>query len=337
MNKITIFSPNIYAGLHSYCSQKPQTLEQAIKDPLPSWNSGENKSAIISFVESVTDTASKDFVPEIERVAVFDNDGTLWSEQPLYFQLFFALDRIRDMAENHPEWQEQQPYQAILTNDMKTLSGFGMKELMEILMTSHAGMSTDEFEKFVTDWISSARHPHFDRPYTDLIFQPMLELLTYLRSNGFKTFIVSGGGIEFMRPWVEDVYGIPRDQVVGSSIKTELVMQGDNPVIIRKPSIDFIDDKEGKPVGIWRFIGRRPILCAGNSDGDLAMQQWTAAGEGPSMMLYVHHTDSEREFAYDRDSHVGKFDEALDVANNKGWKLISMKDDWKVIYPFELK
>lgn len=336
MNKFLI---NLFllVGLLYSCTQKPKELEQEIVDPLPSWNSGENKSAIISFVESVTDTASKDFVPEVERVAVFDNDGTLWTEQPVYFQFFFAMDRIRDMASDHPEWIEVQPFKAVLEGNMKTMSEFGMKELMQIIMTSHAGMSTDEFEKIVTDWISSAQHPKLGRRYTELVFQPMLDLLEYLRANGFKTYIVSGGGIEFMRPWVEDVYGIPRDQVVGSSIKTELVIQEDTPVIIRKPSIDFIDDKEGKPVGIWRFIGRRPIFCAGNSDGDLAMQQWTAAGEGPNMMLYVHHTDSLREFAYDRNSHIGKFDKGLDEAQNQGWTLVSMKDDWKVIYPFELK
>lgn len=340
--KVYLYTIIALFGLSIVACEAPQTQstttqKEKIKAPLPSWNEGENKTAILDFVQGVTDEQSTDFVAVSDRIAVFDNDGTLWSEQPLYFQLLFVIDRIKILSTDHPEWKDQQPYKAILENDMKTLSGFGMKELMELLMTTHAGMTTDEFEQIATEWITTAKHPKFNKPYTDLVFQPMLELLGYLRANGFKTYIVSGGGIEFMRPWTEQVYGIPRDQVIGSSIKTEFQIVDGVPQIMRKPEIDFIDDKEGKPVGIWRFIGRRPIFCAGNSDGDLAMQQWTASGDGQSMMLYVHHTDSVREWAYDRQSHIGGFDKALDEAKDKGWNVVSMKDDWKVIYPFELK
>lgn len=336
MKKIAFYLSLVF--MMNACQSGAETLseEGKVKDPLPSWNEGANKSAIVDFVETVTDSASADFVPRSARIAVFDNDGTLWTEQPIYFQFFFAMDRVRALSVDHPEWSEEQPYKAVLEGDLKTLSGFGMKELMQIIMTSHAGMTTDEFEEIVKDWIDTAKHPKLHRLYTDLVYQPMLELLAYLRANDFKTFIVSGGGIEFMRPWTEEVYGIPRDQVVGSSFKTEFLIQDGVPLIVRQPEIDFIDDKEGKPVGIWRFIGRRPIFCAGNSDGDLAMQQWTAGGSGANFMLYVHHTDGEREFAYDRSSHIGHFEKGLDEAKSKGWTLVSMKDDWKVIYPYQL-
>lgn len=309
--------------------------EASAQDPLPSWNEGEAKQAIISFVEEVAAEDGPAFVPEADRIAVFDNDGNLWSEQPVYFQLLFAIDRVKAMAPQHPEWKIKQPFKAVLEGDMQTLASFGEHGLLELVMASHAGMTVDEFEAIVKNWIRTARHPRFDRPYTDLVYQPMLELLDYLRANQFKTFIVSGGGIEFMRPWVEEVYGIPKDQVVGSSIKTKFEIVDGEPQIIRLPEIDFIDDKAGKPVGIYRFIGRRPIFCSGNSDGDLQMMQWTAAGPGSRFMLYLHHTDSVREWAYDRESHIGRFDNGLDEAQKNGWAVISMAEDWKVVYPFD--
>ena len=302
---------------------------------LPSWNEGSAKQSIIDFVETVTDSNSPDFVPAAERIAVFDNDGALWSEQPAYFQLLFAIDRIKALAPEHPEWTDEQPFKAVLENDMKALAEAGEKGLLQLVMASHARMTATEFEQIVRDWIATARHPRFDRPYNELVYQPMLELLDYLRANGFKTFIVSGGGIEFMRPWVEEVYGIPPEQVVGSSIKVEFEMRDDGPVLVRLPEIDFIDDKAGKPVGIHKFIGRRPIAAFGNSDGDLQMLQWTAAGEGARLMLLVRHTDAEREWAYDRESHIGRLDKALDEAKARNWTVVDMKQDWKAIYPFQ--
>ncbi len=306
---------------------------ESLRDPLPSWNEGTTRTSIIEFVQTVTDENHPDFIPVPDRVAVFDNDGTLWSEQPLYFQFFFAIDRVNALSAEHPEWKEKQPFKAILENDQETIAAFGLHDLIQVIMASHAGLTTDEFEAVVKEWIRTAKHPQKNRSYTGLVYQPMLELLDYLRANGFKTFIVSGGGIEFMRPWVEEIYGIPRDQVVGSSIKTEFVIEDGAPKLIRLPEMDFINDKEGKPVGINRFIGRRPVFCAGNSDGDLQMMQWTASGATKFLNLYVHHTDSDREWAYDRESHVGRFDKALDEATAKGWTLVSMKDDWKVILP----
>lgn len=305
-------------------------------DPLPSWNEGKVKSDIVAFVTRAADPGNPGFIPVADRIAVFDNDGTLWSEQPMYFQLFFAIDRVKALAPEHTEWKDKQPFKAILENDRETLGTFGIHELLEIVMASHAGNTTTEFETLVRDWITTAKHPQLDRHFTDLVYQPMLELLDYLRANDFKTFIVSGGGIEFMRPWVEEVYGIPRDQVVGSTIKTEFILKDGEPKIVRLPELDFIDDKEGKPVAINKFIGRKPVFCAGNSDGDLAMMQWTASNTLPSMMLYIHHTDADREWAYDRESHIGHFDKGLDEAISKGWSLMSMKDDWNVIYPFEI-
>jgi len=306
-------------------------------DPLPSWIDGETKSAIISYVSDVTNPQSKNFIEIAERIATFDNDGNLWSEQPAYFQLFFALDRIKALATAHPEWQTTQPYQAVLENDMATLMKTGMKGIVEIVMTSHAGTTTDEFEAIVKEWLATAKHPRFDRPYTDLVYQPMLELLAYLRANDFKTYIVSGGGTAFMRPWVEEVYGIPRDQVVGSSIKTEYDYNNGSPVIKRLPEIDFIDDKEGKPEGINKFIGRKPVFASGNSDGDLQMMRWAASNPLKSFMLYVHHTDSIREWAYDSLSHIGQLKEGLKEAAANGWTVVDMRQDWKVVYPFELK
>jgi len=303
-------------------------------DPLPSWNEGGAKQAVMEFVRTVTDKSSPNHVPVEQRVATFDNDGTLWCEQPMYFQGFFAFDRVKALAPQHPEWKERQPFKAILENDMKALAAAGEKGLMEIMMTTHAGMTTGEFERIVKEWVATARHPRFNRPFTDLVYQPMLELLAYLRENGFKTYIVSGGGVEFMRPWTEKVYSIPPEQVVGSSIKIKFELKDGRPVLTRLPDIDFIDDGPGKPLGIQKFIGRRPIAAFGNSDGDHQMLQWTAAGEGQRFMLLVHHTDAEREWAYDRQSPIGQLDKALDEAQRRGWTVVDMKKDWKRVFPF---
>ncbi len=302
------------------------------QDPLPSWNEGAAKASIIEFVNKVTHQGTPEFVAEAERIAVFDNDGTLWTEQPTYIQALFAFDRIKALAPQHPEWKTQEPFASVLKGDVQAALAGGEHALLEIIMETHAGMTTDEFEKIVTEWITTARHPKTGKLYTEMVFQPMLEVLTYLRANGFKTYIVSGGGIEFVRPWSERVYGIPPEQVVGSSIKTKLEFRNGEPVLIRLPEIDFIDDKEGKPVGINSHIGRRPIAAFGNSDGDLQMLQWTAAGSKTKFCLYVHHTDSEREWAYDRNSSVGRFDKGLDIARTSGWTVVNMKDDWKVIF-----
>jgi hypothetical protein len=304
-------------------------------DPLPSWKDTASKLAITRFVEEVSTTGSTGFVTPAERIAVFDNDGTLWSEQPMYFQLAFALDRVEAMAPQHPEWKQEQPFKAVLEGDLKTVLSGGEHALLELVMATHAGTTTEEFEQIVRDWLDSARHPESGKPYTEMVYQPMLELLAYLRANDFKTYIVSGGGIEFMRPWSEKVYGIPPEQVIGSSIKTVYELQGNKPVLVRLPEINFIDDKGGKPVGINQHIGRRPIAAFGNSDGDLQMLQWTSAGDGARFGLLVHHTDADREWAYDRKSPIGRLDKALDKALTEGWTVVDMKNDWKVIYPFE--
>jgi len=304
-----------------------------VVDPLPSWNEGKSRQSIIDFVTKVTTQGSADFVPPAERIATFDNDGTLWAEQPMYFQLFFALDRVKELAPQHPEWKTQEPFASLLKGDVKGALAGGEKAMLDIVMATHAGMTTEEFETIVQDWVATARHPVTKRPFTEMVYQPMLELLAYLRANDFKTFIVSGGGIEFMRPWTETVYGIPPEQVVGSSIKTEFEMRGGKPVLVRLPELDFIDDKGGKPVGINSHIGRRPIAAFGNSDGDLQMLQYTTGGTGARFGLLVHHTDAEREWAYDRTSHVGQLDKALDAAPASGWTVVDMKNDWKVIFP----
>ncbi|MGO7668465.1 MULTISPECIES: HAD family hydrolase [Rhizobium] len=305
----------------------------AQSDPLPSWNETASKSAIVSFVAKVTGQGSPDFIPEPERVAVFDNDGTLWVEQPMYTQLAFALDRVKVLAPQHPEWKETQPFKAVLEGDMKALAASGEKGLVELIMATHAGMTSSDFQKIVTDWLASARDPKFKRPYTELVYQPMVELLAYLRANGFKTFIVSGGGIEFMRPWAEKVYGVPPEQVIGSSIKTEFRMQDDTPTLYRLPEVNFIDDKAGKPVGINQQIGRRPIAAFGNSDGDLEMLQWTTMAGAPARLgVLIHHTDAEREYAYDRDTEFGRLDKALDAAAITGWTVVDMKADWKQVF-----
>jgi haloacid dehalogenase-like hydrolase len=304
-------------------------------DALPSWNDGPAKTSIVNFVARVTTQGGSDFVPAEQRIATFDNDGTLWCEQPMYVQLAFALDRVKAMAPLHPEWKDKQPFQAVLEDDMKTLAESGERGLVELVLVTHAGMTTDEFAKIVSDWLATARHPRFKRPYTELVYQPMLELLAYLRANGFKTFIVSGGGIEFMRPWSERVYSVPPEQVVGSSIKTRFEMRDSAPVLFRLPDVNFIDDKVGKPIGINEHIGRRPIAAFGNSDGDLEMLQWTTMGGGVRFGLIVHHTDAEREYAYDRKSPFGHLDKALDAATLNKWTVVDMKNDWKRIFPFE--
>lgn len=310
---------------------------QESTDPLPSWNDGKTKESIINFVTKATTEGHPDFIKKEDRIVTTDNDGTLWSEQPAYFQLFFALDRIHALASEHPEWKNKQPYKAVLENDMKTLMAQGEKGILEIVMASHAGISTDEFASIVKDWIATAQHPTKKKKYTELVFQPMLELINYLQANEFKTFIVSGGGIEFMRPWTEEVYNIPKDQVVGSSIKTKYEYKDGQPTITRLAEIDLIDDKEGKPVGINRYIGRKPVIAIGNSDGDLQMMHWAESNSIKNLQIYIHHTDSTREWAYDRESHIGTFDKALDEASQKGWALVDMAKDWKVIYPYELK
>ncbi len=306
-------------------------------DSLPSWNDGAAKQAILNFVKDVTDKSGPNYVAPPERIAVFDNDGTLWSEQPIYFQFLFIIDRVKALLPQHPEWKTEQPFKALLENDMKTLAASGMKGLNKLVVATHAGITVTEFSQIVMDWLANARHPRFKRPYNELVFQPMLEVLDLLRANGFKTFIVSGGGIEFMRPWAEAVYGIPPEQVVGSSIKTKFEIRDGKPALVRLPEINFIDDKAGKPVGINQHIGRRPIAAFGNSDGDLQMLQWTAAGAGNRFGLIVHHTDAEREYAYDKKTIAGKLDKGLDEAVKNGWTVVDMKNDWKVIYPFELK
>lgn len=307
-------------------------------DPLPSWNEGPAKAAIVDFVTRVTTTGGPDFVTPAERIATFDNDGTLWTEQPVYFQIAFAIDRVKALAPQHPEWKTVEPFKSVLEDNKPALAALGEKGLLQIIEATHAGMTTVEFAQAVTDWITTARHPRFHRLYTDLVYQPMLELMAHLRASGFTTFIVSGSGIEFMRPWTERVYGIPPQQVVGSSGVTKYEMRADGiPVLIKEPKVEFVDDGPGKPVGINRFIGRRPILAFGNSDGDQQMLEWTAAGAGARFMGIVHHTDAAREYAYDRQSEVGRLDKAWDEAVRRKWIVVDMKNDWKTIFPFEKK
>lgn len=302
-------------------------------DPLPSWNEGSAKKTIMDFVARTTTADSPDFVPIENRIATFDNDGTLWTEQPVPVQLAFALDRVKALAPEHPQWKNQEPFKSVLEGNIKGLEASGEKGIAELMMATHAGMTTDQFSEIVSDWIKTAQHPRFHRLYTGCVYQPMLELLAYLRANGFTTYIVSGGGIEFMRPWTQQVYGIPPQQVIGSSIKTKFEIHNGQPVLMRLPEVNFVDDKSGKPVGINEFIGKRPIAAFGNSDGDQQMLEWTAAGKGPRLMLLVHHTDADREYAYDRNAGVGSLDKAWDEAIAKGWIVVDMKRDWKVIFP----
>jgi phosphoglycolate phosphatase-like HAD superfamily hydrolase len=303
--------------------------------PLPSWNDTPTTQAIVSFVERVTTEGTPDFVPPAERIAVFDNDGTLWAEQPMYFQAIFIFDRIRQLAPQRPEWKNKEPFASVLKGDLKSALSGGERALIEMAMATHAGMTVGKFRQVVTDWLTTARHPKTGRLYTEMVYQPMLELLVYLRTKGFKTYIVSGGGIEFMRPWTERVYGIPPEQVVGSSNKIKYEVRNGRPVLARLPELNFIDDKAGKPVGINQHIGRRPILAFGNSDGDFEMLEWTTAGAGLRLGLLLHHTDAKREWAYDRNSHIGKLDRGLDEGPRRGWTIVNMKDDWKIIFSYE--
>lgn len=311
-------------------AQEPKTTI-----PLASWNDGPVKKGIIDFVERTTRSGSPDFVLPANRIAAFDNDGTLWCEQPMYVQLRFALDRVKTLAPMHPNWKELEPFKSVLDGDLTTAAAGGDKTLGELIIATHSGMTTEEFDRIISDWIRTARHPRFDRPYTDLVYQPMLEVLRYLQDNGYRSHIVSGGGIEFMRPWTTPVYGIPPERVVGSTIKTRYELRDNKPVLVRLPEMDFIDDKAGKPVAISKFMGIRPIMAFGNSDGDYEMLRYVTAGNGPRFGLIVHHTDAKREYAYDRKSVFGRLDRALDEAPKRGWLLADMKNDWKRIFPFE--
>lgn len=304
-------------------------------EPLASWKEGPSKAAITTFVEAVTKDGSKDYLPLAERIAVFDNDGTLWSEQPMYFQVLFSFEEVKRMAPQHPEWKEQQPFKAVLENDHQALAASGMDGLLKIIGTTNTGMTTEAFTASVKAWLAKARHPKSDKPYTEMVFQPMLELLDYLRANGFKTYIVSGGEIVFMRAFAEEVYGIPPEQVIGTTFLTRFQPGDGNPSILRTPKLAHNDDGPGKPESIDSIIGRRPALAFGNSDGDLQMLQWTAAGKGKRFMGLVHHTDSKREWAYDRQSNIGRLDKALDEANSKGWTVVDMAGEWSHIYPFD--
>jgi hypothetical protein len=309
-----------------------KVVEINASDPLPSWNNGNAKQAIISFVTAVTNKEHSAYVKPSDRIATFDNDGTLWSEQPYYFQLQFALDRIKQMAPQHPEWKKNPLLNAAINNDISKVFSFGEHGLIELVMTTHTGITTEAFSATVINWINTAKHPKTNRLYKKMVYQPMLELLNYLRTNHFKTYIVSGGGIDFMRPWTEDVYGIPSEQIIGSSGKVKFEFRDGKPVLIKLPEINFIDDKDGKPVGIYQFIGKRPIAAFGNSDGDLQMLQYTTSGSGKRFALFVHHTDSLREWAYDRTSSIGRLDKGLDEARSKGWTIVDMQKDWNKIF-----
>ena len=313
----------------------PAAQPAASADPLPSWNAGSAKDAIVAFVARLTREDGPDFVPPSERIATFDNDGTLWSEQPVYVQLAFALDRVQELAPRHPEWRGKEPFKSVLAGDTRTALAGGEHALAELIAATHAGVTTEEFDAIVGQWILTAHHPRTGRPYVEMVYQPMLELLAYLRANGFKTFIVSGGGVDFIRPWAGDVYGVPPEQVVGSRAKLKYEVRDGEPRIERLPAVDFVDDKAGKPVGIQEQIGQRPIAAFGNSDGDFEMLEWTTSGPGPRLGMIVHRTDPTREWAYDRDSPIGTLSRALDEAPKRGWIVIDMKQDWKVVYPFE--
>ena len=332
------FSLILFSASCQKVSESSESVTKEVRDadPLPSWNESNSKTAIIEFVRKTTEEGGVDFIPVADRVACFDNDGTLWSEQPMYFQLAFAIDRIMAMAQEHPEWATTQPYKALLEGDMETVMAGGEHALLEIVMTTHAGMTTDEFASTVKTWLATATHPKTGKRYNEMIYQPMLELLHYLRANDYKTFIVSGGGVDFMRPWVEEAYGIPADQVVGSSGKVKFEVVDGGPVLKKLPELNFIDDKEGKPVGIHQYIGKRPIFTGGNSDGDYAMLQWTSKGPGPRFGLIIHHTDADREWAYDSVSHIGRLKKGLEDAATYPWTIVDMKSDWKVIYPFDM-
>ncbi|AOS98143.1 haloacid dehalogenase-like hydrolase [Microbulbifer aggregans] len=325
-------SHHIFFILLLACIASPGLSRAA--DPLPSWNEGDTKQAIVSFVTKTTGEGSPDFVPAGQRIATFDNDGTLWAEKPIYFQLLYAIDKVKQMAPQHPEWKQKEPFASIIKGDTKKALEGGEPALMQLIAATHTGMTGEEFQDSVKQWLATARHPETNKPYTEMIYQPMLELLNYLRANGYKTFIVSGGGIDFLRAFAESTYGIPPEQVVGSSLKAKYEERDGKPVIVKLPEVNLIDDKAGKPVGIYQHIGRRPVFAAGNSDGDYEMLQWATAGEGPHFGLLVHHTDGKRAWAYDRKSHVGQLNKALDAAPKAGWTVVDMKDDWKVIFPW---
>lgn len=318
-------------------TKAPTVSKETKSDPLPSWNEGKTKEAIVALVNSVTDKNGSDYVKPSERIATFDNDGTLWAEQPMYVQLLFALDRVKAMAPNHPEWKTTQPFKAVLDNDMKALMASGEHGLLEIVAATHAGMSTEDFENIVNDWIGKSKQPDprfKDRLFTEMIYQPMLELMDYLRANNFQVFIVSGGGIEFMRPWSDRTYGVPTQNVVGSSIQVTYEYKDGKPVLMRNAKVGFIDDKDGKPVGINEHIGKKPILAFGNSDGDRQMLEWSHSASGKTFQGLVHHTDSEREWAYGADSKIGTFSNGLiQQADSLGWFVVDMKTDWKVVFP----
>ncbi|MGH6824653.1 HAD family hydrolase [Methyloceanibacter sp.] len=326
----TFLAALLTLGLFGFTSIQARA---AVPDPLPSWNDGHTKQSIVDFVTAVTKEGSPDYVKPAERIATIDNDGTLWVEQPIYTQFAFAIDRVKATAGKHPEWATQEPFKSILVGNMSAVAAMGEKGMVEIVEATHSGMSTTDFDKEVKEWLATAKHPRFKVPYTDLVYQPMIELLDYLRANGFKTFIVSGGGVEFMRNFADKTYGIPPEQVIGSAGVTQYQMWDASPVLIKMPKVLFVDDGPGKPAGINHFIGRRPIFAFGNSDGDKEMLEWTAAGDGLRYMGLVHHTDAVREYAYDRNSTVGKLDKALDEANAKGWTVVDMKGDWKTIFP----
>lgn len=335
MKKSILILSLTFAVILFGCKQNPKQKEPVISvkaDPLPSWNEGPAKKSITEYVETVTNESNPDFIKPADRIAVFDNDGTLWAEQPYYFQLQFAIDRVKTMDPEHPEWKKNKLIQAVLADDIHTVLSFGEKGLPELIMTSHTGITTEEFSNIVKEWINTAKHPKTGKLYKEMVYQPMIEMLEYFRANDFKTYIVSGGGVDFMRPWTEEVYGIPEEQVIGSSVKVKFEIRDEKPVLIKLPEINFIDDKEGKPVGIHQYIGKKPVAAFGNSDGDLQMLQYTASNALKSLIVYVHHTDSVREWAYDRDSHIGKLDKGLDEAIAKGWTLVDMKTDWTKIY-----
>lgn len=314
------------------CPTLSANAQQAI-DPLPSWNEGKAKSAILDFVAKTTTNGSPDFVPLDKRIATFDNDGTLWCEQPMYVQVAFIVSRVHELAPEHPEWKDKEPFKSILAGDLKQAMSSGEKGLLQMVAATHAGITTEDFEKLVRDWLQTARHPKYKRPYTECVYQPMLEVLAYMRASGYKTFIVSGGGVEFIRVFAEKTYGIPPEQVIGSSGVLKFELRDGTPVLIKEPKVLLVDDGPGKPVGIQTFIGRRPLFAFGNSDGDFEMLQWTTAGEGTRMGLFVHHDDEVREYAYDRHSPIGKLDRGLDAAQEHGWIITSMKNDWKTIFP----
>ncbi len=334
---ISIFFSSVFISCETSKKEtkNTQTLTTEI-DPLPSWNKVASKNNIIAYVSDVTNPESKNFIPIRDRIATFDNDGNLWSEQPIYFQLFFVIDKIKLMSETHPEWNIQQPFKAVLENNMDELMKQGERGLLQLLMATHSGNTTEEFNSEVQEWVKTAKHPTKNVTYDKLVFQPMLELLEYLKSNDFKVYIVSGGGVDFMRAFLPEIYGIPEEQIIGSRIKTEFDYNDGNPVIRRVAELEFVDDKDGKPLNIQKIIGKKPVFASGNSDGDLPMMQWTASNKYKSFMLYVHHTDSIREWAYDRNSHIGRLNKGLDQAKKDGWTVIDMINDWKVIYPFEL-